>query len=103
MNSEPGPHPEPPRDFHSRTLPITTHGGSLFRTIYTAMPLCTSGAQAGIVSTTHWGDMVSCMPRVTNLARSLRRSGKKQGIGPSASESSRCAASRSFILLCPFL
>lgn len=32
MNSEPGPHPEPPRDFHSRTLPIIAHGGSLFRT-----------------------------------------------------------------------
>ena len=32
MTSEPGPHPEPPSDFHSRTLPIATHGGSLFRT-----------------------------------------------------------------------
>jgi hypothetical protein len=32
MNFEPGPHPEPPQDFHRRTLPIATHGGSLFRT-----------------------------------------------------------------------
>jgi hypothetical protein len=31
MNSGPGLHPEPPTDFHTRTLPITTHGGSLFR------------------------------------------------------------------------
>jgi|NGEPerStandDraft_6_1074524.scaffolds.fasta_scaffold107749_1 hypothetical protein len=29
---DPGPHPEPPSDFHRRTLPITTLGGSLFRT-----------------------------------------------------------------------
>ena len=41
MNSEPGPHPEPPSDFHSRSLPITTHGGSLFRThlVHTPDPL----------------------------------------------------------------
>jgi hypothetical protein len=32
MNSEPGPHPEPPPDFHRRILPITAQGGSLFRT-----------------------------------------------------------------------
>jgi hypothetical protein len=32
MNPEPGPHPEPPSDFHGRTLPIVPHGGSLFRT-----------------------------------------------------------------------
>src|ERR1035437_6555819 len=30
--SDPGPHPEPPSDYHRRTLPIITHGGSLFRT-----------------------------------------------------------------------
>jgi len=30
--SDPGPHPEPPSDFHRVTLPIITHGGSLFRT-----------------------------------------------------------------------
>ena len=32
MNHEPGLHPDPPPDFHRRTLPIATHGGSLFRT-----------------------------------------------------------------------
>ena len=37
--SDPGPHPEPPPDFCRRTLPIITHGGSLFRTHpYTAAP-----------------------------------------------------------------
>jgi hypothetical protein len=37
--SDPGPHPEPPSDFHRRTLPIITHGGSLFRTHpHTAAP-----------------------------------------------------------------
>ena len=36
---DPGPHPEPPSDFRSRTLPIVTHGGSLFRTHpHTAAP-----------------------------------------------------------------
>jgi hypothetical protein len=30
--SDPGPHPEPPPDFHRRTLPIVAQGGSLFRT-----------------------------------------------------------------------
>ena len=40
MNPEPGPHPEPPSDFHSRTLPIITHGGSLFRTdLHNVAPL----------------------------------------------------------------
>jgi hypothetical protein len=40
MKSEPGAHPEPPPDFYSRTLPIATHGGSLFRThLHTAVPL----------------------------------------------------------------
>src|SRR5580658_1680316 len=29
---EPGRHPEPPADFHSRVLPITSLGGSFFRT-----------------------------------------------------------------------
>jgi hypothetical protein len=32
MSSEPGAHPDPPPDLHRRTLPIITHGGSLFRT-----------------------------------------------------------------------
>src|SRR5688572_5240226 len=32
MNPDPGEHPEPPPDFHRIVLPITTHGGSLFRT-----------------------------------------------------------------------
>jgi len=68
MNSEPGPHPEPPRDFHSRPLPITAHGGVFIALIYTAMLPCTSGTRAGIVSTTHWEDMVSCMLHETNLA-----------------------------------
>lgn len=37
--SDPGPHPEPPSDFHRVTLPIITHGGSLFRTHpHTAAP-----------------------------------------------------------------
>jgi RES domain len=37
--SDPGPHPEPPSDFHRRTLPIVTQGGSLFRTHpHTAAP-----------------------------------------------------------------
>jgi hypothetical protein len=40
MNHEPGPHPDPPSDFHRRILPITTHGGSLFRThLYGDAPL----------------------------------------------------------------
>jgi len=40
MKSEPGAHPEPPPDFYRRTLPIATHGGSLFRThLHTAAPL----------------------------------------------------------------
>jgi len=40
MKSEPGPHPEPPPDFHRRTLPISTHGGSLFRThLHNVAPL----------------------------------------------------------------
>jgi hypothetical protein len=40
MNPEPGPHPEPPSDFRSRMLPITTHGGSLFRThLHNVAPL----------------------------------------------------------------
>jgi len=30
--SEPGRHPEPPADFHSRVLPVTSLGGSFFRT-----------------------------------------------------------------------
>ena len=30
--SDPGPHTEPPSDFNRVTLPIITHGGSLFRT-----------------------------------------------------------------------
>src|SRR5664279_4112782 len=37
--SDPCPHPEPPSDFHRRTLPIITQGGSLFRTHpHTAAP-----------------------------------------------------------------
>lgn len=32
MILEPGPHPEPPPDFRSRSLPIIAHGGTLFRT-----------------------------------------------------------------------
>ena len=31
MNPEPGPHPDPPSDFHRTSLPIVVHGGSLFR------------------------------------------------------------------------
>ena len=40
MSPDPGPHPEPPPDFHLRTLPVITHGGSLFRThLHSAAPL----------------------------------------------------------------
>src|SRR6266542_3962239 len=36
----PGAHPDPPSDFHSRTLPIATHGGSLFRShLHSVAPL----------------------------------------------------------------
>jgi len=32
MNPEPGPHPGPPPGFSGMSLPMTTHGGSLYRT-----------------------------------------------------------------------